>query len=73
MEDREEVKESPNSHAIVEANLDEIPLTLGFDSQMPQVKDVESPNSRTVVTISLDDIILTLGVDSEGESISCDL
>jgi hypothetical protein len=37
-----EDRESPNSHTVVEASLDEISLTLGFDSQMPQVEDVES-------------------------------
>jgi hypothetical protein len=30
--DNEENRESPNSHVLVEANLDEIPLTLGFNS-----------------------------------------
>jgi hypothetical protein len=30
-----ENSESPNSCAIVETSLDEIPPTLGFDSQMP--------------------------------------
>jgi hypothetical protein len=37
-----EDRESPNSHVVVEASLDEISLTLGSNSQMPQVEDVES-------------------------------
>jgi hypothetical protein len=55
---KEENMESPNSHAVVEAGLDEIPLTLGFDSQMFQAKDVELPNSCAVVVVSLDEIPL---------------
>jgi hypothetical protein len=51
-----ENKESPNSCAVVEIGLDEIPLTLGFDSQMLQAEDVESPNSCTVVEVNLDEI-----------------
>ncbi len=56
----EEVKdrESPNSHVV-----DEIPPTLGFDSQMPQAQDVESPNSHVAVEINLDDNPLTLSFD----------
>jgi hypothetical protein len=34
VKDKEEGMEAPNSHVIVEASLDEIPLTLGFNSQM---------------------------------------
>jgi hypothetical protein len=59
-----EDKESPNSCTVVEIGLDEIPLTLGFDSQMPKVEDVESPNSCTVVEINLDEIPLTSSVNS---------
>jgi hypothetical protein len=33
-EDREENMESQNSHMVVEVNSDEIPQTLGLDSQM---------------------------------------
>jgi hypothetical protein len=33
-EDTKEDKESPNSLAVVEVDVDEIPLTSGFDSQM---------------------------------------
>ncbi len=64
-EDREEDRELPNSRAIIEANLDENPLTLGFDSQMPQAKDVELPNSCTIVAVGLDEIPSTSGVDFE--------
>jgi hypothetical protein len=59
-----ENKELPNSCALVEANLDEIPLTSGFDSQMPQVEDVELPNSPAVFEIGLDEIPLISNVDS---------
>jgi hypothetical protein len=58
-----EDRESPNSHVVVEVGLDEIPSSLGFNSQMPQVEDVELPNSH-VVEVDLDDIPSTLGVDS---------
>jgi hypothetical protein len=34
VEDREENSELPNSPMVVEDGLNEIPLTLGFDSQM---------------------------------------
>jgi hypothetical protein len=34
-------KESSNSCTVVEIGLDEIPLTLGFDSQMFQMENVE--------------------------------
>jgi hypothetical protein len=54
--DMEEYKESPNSRMVVEANLDDIPPTLGFNSQIPQMENVESPNSHTVVVIGLDEI-----------------
>ncbi len=57
--------ESPNSHMVVEAHLDEIPQTLGLDSQMFQAKNVESLNSRAIVVVSLDEIPSTLSVDSE--------
>ncbi len=60
MEDRE----SPNSHVVVEAGLDEIPSTSSFDYQMFQSKYVESPNSHMVFKINLNKIPLTLGVDS---------
>ncbi len=56
VEDKEEDRELPNSRMVVEVSLDEIPPTLGFDSQMPQVENVESPNSRTIVAINLDEI-----------------
>ncbi len=56
-------REPPNSHAVVEASLDEIPLTSSFESQMPQLEDVESPNSHVFFEISLDEIPSTLGVD----------
>ncbi len=59
-----ENRESPNSRAIVEASLDEIPLTSGFNSQMPQSKDVESPNSHVVFEVNLNEIPLTLDVNS---------
>jgi hypothetical protein len=62
---KEENMESPNSHAIVEVGLDEISLTLGFDFEMFQAKDIELPNSRAVVVISLDGIPLILNVDPE--------
>jgi hypothetical protein len=48
---------------VVEVGLDEIPSTSAFNSQMPQVEDVESPNSH-IVEVDLDDIPSTLGVDS---------
>jgi hypothetical protein len=35
VEDKEEDRELPNSRMVVEASLDEISPTLGFDSQMP--------------------------------------
>ncbi len=57
-------KESPNSCTVVEIGLDEIPLTLGFDSQMPQEEDVELPNSCTVVEVNLNEIPLTSSVNS---------
>ncbi len=57
-------KESPNSCTVVEISLDEIPLTLGFDSQMLRVEDVESPNSCTIIVINLDEIPLTSSVNS---------
>ncbi len=53
-----EDKELPNSCVI-----DEIPLTSGFNSQMPQVEDVELLNSFTTIEVSLDDIPLILGFD----------
>jgi hypothetical protein len=59
-----ENKKSPNSCVVVEIGLDEIPLTLGFNSQMPQVEDVELPNSCTVVEVNLDEIPLTSSVNS---------
>jgi hypothetical protein len=59
-----ENKKSPNSCAVVEVGLDEIPPTLGFNSQMFQVENVESPNSCMVVEIGLDEIPLTWNVDS---------
>jgi hypothetical protein len=61
----EEDKRSPNSLAVVEVGMDEIPVTLGFNSQMPYTKDVESPNSCAVVVIDFDEIPLTLSVDFE--------
>jgi len=61
--DNEEDGELPNSHVIVEANLDEIPLTSGFNSEMPQVENVESPNSHVIVAINLNEILLILGVN----------
>jgi hypothetical protein len=54
MEDRE----SPNSRVV-----DEIPLTLGFDSQMLQVEDVWLPNSCIVVEFGLDEIPSTSSFD----------
>jgi hypothetical protein len=48
----------PNSHAV-----DEIPLTSGFDSQMPQAEDVELLNSCLVVEVGLNEIPSTLGFD----------
>jgi hypothetical protein len=79
LEDVED-RELPNSCGVVEANLDEIPPTLSFDSQMPQLEDVESPSSHTVFEVNLNEIPLTLSVDSHsasfacsrGDSISCD-
>jgi len=59
-----EDRESQNSHLVVEANLDGIPLTVGFDSQMPQVEYVESLNSHVVVEVNLDEIPSTSSVDS---------
>jgi hypothetical protein len=58
-----EVKDTtlPNSRMVVKTGLVEIPLTLGFDSQMLQAKNVESPNSCVVVAIGLDEVPLTLG------------
>ncbi len=50
---------------VVEASLDEIPLTSNFDSQMPQAKDVESPNSCAVIAFNLNEILSTLNVDFE--------
>jgi hypothetical protein len=41
VEDTEEDKESPNSCMVVEAGLDEIPPTLGFDFQMLQMENVD--------------------------------
>ncbi len=61
--DNEEDGELPNSHVIVEANLDEIPLTSGFNSEMPQVENVESPNSHVIVAINLNDFLKNLGVN----------
>jgi hypothetical protein len=63
--DREENMELPNSHTIVEANLDEIPQTLGFNFQMFQAKNLESLNSCAIVVVRLDEIPLTLNVDSK--------
>jgi len=54
----------PHSRVVVEINLDEIPLILGFNSHIPQAKDVELPNSRTVVKVGLDERPLTLNVNS---------
>jgi hypothetical protein len=48
---------------VVEYGLEDITPTLGFNSQMPEAKDVESPNSHMVVAVSLDDIPFPLGVD----------
>ncbi len=62
---KEEDKESPNPCMVVEASLDEIPLTSNFDSQMPQAEDVETPNSHAVVAINLNEILSTLNVDFE--------
>ncbi len=59
-----ENKESPNSCVVVEINLDEIPLILGFDSQMPQMENVELANSCTIVEVNLDEIPLTSNVNS---------
>ncbi len=56
MEDRE----SSNS-----CTIDEIPLTLGFNSQMIHAKDVESPKSHAIVEIDLDDIPSTTSFDSK--------
>jgi len=58
-----ENKESPNS-CVVEIGLDEIPLTLGFDSQRPQMENVELPYSCIVVKVNLDEIPLTSSVNS---------
>ncbi len=55
--------ELPNSRVVDEANLDEIPPTLAFNSQMPRAIDVESPNSCAVVKANLDEIPSTMGVD----------
>jgi hypothetical protein len=65
VEDRDENRDMLNSHVVVESGLDEIPLTLGFDSQMHEVEGVESPNARMVVTIDLDEIPSILGVKIE--------
>ncbi len=65
MKNKDAYKESLNSHSVVESNLDETPLTLSFNFQMPQVEDMESPNSHEVVVIGLDEIPLTSGVDVE--------
>ncbi len=54
MEHREEDRELPNPHAVVEIGLDEIPLTLGFNFQMFRVENVELPNSRAIVVIDFD-------------------
>jgi hypothetical protein len=78
--DNEEDGELPNSHVIVEANLDEIPLTSGFNSKMPQVENVESPNSHVIIAINLNDLFIYFGcqrynalfIYSGGGSISCD-
>ncbi len=45
--------------------MDEIPSTLGFNSQMFKAKDVELPNLGAIVVISFDEIPLPLGVDSK--------
>jgi len=55
-----EDRESSNSCAI-----DEIPSTLGFNSQMRRVEDVESPNSCAIVKVDLDDIPSTTSFDSK--------
>ncbi len=65
VENRDENRELLNSHMVVESSLDEIPLTSGFDSQMPKVEDAKSPVSRVVVAIDLDETPLILGVDIE--------
>jgi hypothetical protein len=65
VKDKEEGTESPNSHAIVEAGLDEIPPTSGFNSQMFQAKDVELPNSHVVVVVGSYEIPSTSSVDYE--------
>jgi hypothetical protein len=49
--------------------LDEIPLTLSYDSQMPQAEDMESPNSHEVVAIGWDEILSTWGVDAKMPSL----
>ncbi len=49
---------------MVEISLDEIPLTLGFDSQRPQMENVELPYSCIVVKVNLDEIPLTSSVNS---------
>jgi hypothetical protein len=63
VKDKEEDKESPNSHTIIEVGLIEKPLTLGFDSQMLWAKDVELPNSFEIVAVNLDEIPSTSNVD----------
>jgi hypothetical protein len=50
---------------VVESSLDEIPLTSGFDSQMPKVEDAKSLVSCVVVVNDLDETLSILGVDIE--------
>jgi hypothetical protein len=49
----------PNSRVVIKVDLDEIPLTSRFNSQKPQVEDVELSNTRIIVVIGLDEIPLT--------------